>query len=1103
MRRWFEQSRFRRHLHCFARRSEYPPKPVSHSDIYLPSNTPSPSHVSTFRTRPLSPVRLPKPHALPATSRDLGVQSAQTQRWAWGFSRGYTRVTKAQKKKPEYWISLLESFLSKDVGLSFRGDARTDFDERKDFDDVLKILQDAKSFTGVDLLAFMVLGQGRHKAVVCLVEILLKPAESLPGSSVEQTLPSNIAWPQFSFSKLVKQPIELDAASHVKRQSMSNAHLNWDSNVGETGYERVMPLLWQSLAELIIASIRQSPEDAKRIMHTVLLILAKIHHVDLIPSAVYTYAMPKAPTNIQQSPILSLLNSRILSTLSDAVWQAQQEDELARAAAGDSSRQDLTYDEALPGGRFRLKLRELGPEVWIEFILWCCVEGGYPSAGARIIRSLHRDTEYPWSAVHWTTSGQNTEKSTPSIDWDRVRRRPGGTVGGFEAYSREDPFVQMQPRTISAEVVLALTDCLINSVDSFSFRSTTGIEKKISDVLSFLEPHCLAPAYFDYLAVRLLQTENFGLRTGPHGLENWALTVSHLHSLRTMKDRPFQKPSLSYDYILQHTLFQAGFWHQVLQAYIESHRATKAVDVLTRIQQLVDTSKLEAIGEFMSGVGRSQDGFFTSRPAKRHTEYIDSHGQIPEYKLLLIINLVTSAKLFGLSDWLLHSSDVDGPLIPVEVRGRPSIASGLSRHAIAKDDLFLLRSVIEQSARSDRKPTVNLLRALVNAQIHFCAWDDVSFLLRQLKSSETGGYSPSIVANLAASILQLEVESTIQQRDGATQDLLQAEELLVDILSGRFNGPASDFTVLQRKFFRQQVKSLLHVLQAIPDSSLGDLVAPYLDKYPVGNLPQLTRATFNVIFSAIVEVKGALEGRRIWEIFCTPNGWVSPSNDNTKDHVQPSEFEDSAVPAELSSTLSTNSPADDWSGLPLSTSDEVPRDETIEVDSGFSDPQAGQQNAELSLPTGLGIENDRSEVPFVSSGNDATSASGFQTNPVVVPDLHTLQILVNAALAEKEAEHELSSETRTELDDLLAWATALAKSWGLSSDDIETELNIPVAFHSWLLSPYPGLNKKRQRFMDRHGALNVSDYFRRGLLVPRSPSVRRSRRIQDWEINHC
>ncbi|KIW10554.1 hypothetical protein PV08_11518 [Exophiala spinifera] len=1090
MRRCFEQSRFRRHLHCFAHRSVYPPKPVPHYQTFPPSNTTSLYNVSTLVTRPLSTVRRPKQITLSASQSDPRFQFAKTQRHISGHKRGgQTRVTKAQKKKPEYWIALLDGFLPKDLSLSFRNDARTDFDERKDFENVFKILQDAKSFAGLDLLAFMALGQGRHKAVVYLAEILLKPAKSLPGASLEQTLPSNIAWPQFSFSKLVKQPIELDAERHVKRQSVSNALPNQDSNACETGYERVMPLLWQSLAELVIASIRRPQKEGKLIIQTVLIILAKIHHVDLIPSAVYTYAVPKAPTNIQHSPILSLLNSRILSTLSDAVWQAQQEDELAKAATGDASRHDLTYDEVLPGGRFRLELRELGPEVWVEFILWCCVEGGYPSAGARIIRALRADTEYPWSAVHWTTSGQNAENPVPSIDWDRVRRRPGGSVGGFEAYSREDPFVQMQPRTISTEVVLALVDCLINSVDSVSLRSTTGIGSKIWDVLSFLEPHGLAPSYFDYLAVRLLQTENFGLRTGPHGLENWALTVSHLRSLRPVKVRSFQKPSLTYDYILKHTMFQAGFWHQVLQAYIESHRATKAVEVLTRIQQLVDTSKLEAIGEFMSGVVRPQDGFFTSRPSKRHTEYIDSHGQLPEYKLLLVINLVTSAKLFGLSDWLLHSSDVDGPLIPVEVRGRPSIASGLSRHAIAKDDLFLLRSVVEQSARSDRKPTVNLLRALANAQIHFRAWGDVSFLLQQLKGSETGGYSPSIIANLAASILRLEVESKIQQRDGAVQDHQQAEKLLIDILSGRYNAPSSDFTVLQRKFFRQQVNSLLHVLQAIPDSSLEDVAAQYLAKYPVSNLPQLDRATFNVIFSAIVEVKGALEGRRIWEMFCTPNGWVSSSDYNSTDEVETTDAEGRHDVSDGStSDLSTTSPTDDWSGAPLAVSDEVLRDNTVKVVS------EGQQNAELSLPQSLGLEDDRNDIPFVSSVDTGAAASGLhlQTSPVVVPDLHTLQILVNAALSEKESDFgQRSSETQhTELDDLLAWATAVAKSWGMSSKDIETELNIPAAFHSWILAPYPGLSRKRQAFMDRHGPLDVSSYFMRGLMVPRAPSIK-------------
>ncbi|KIW53049.1 hypothetical protein PV05_08648 [Exophiala xenobiotica] len=1095
MRRWFKYGQFGRHLHCFGDAPRYPSTSVPRYREPLLSNTTTVYNGSPLSSRALSCARISKQDAAPSQAWIPFVSPVASEKPTPPVTRGgATKSAKHQKEDPEHYISQLEKFLPRDLRLSFQQESCTIFDERTDFEDVLRIVQDAKSFAGVDLLAYLALTKHRYKAVIHLADTLLKPAQTLGEESTDEQLPSNIVWPRSSLSQLVEEPVELDAEPYVNRPSAATLVQPSNNQDTERSHERVMLLLWPFLAELVITSVRRSAAEAKQIMYTVHQIIARIHHVGLIPAAVYTHSVPKAPTTIQYPPILSLLRSRILSTLSDAVWQAHQDEVIARANSEGISSQNPVASEVLPGGRFRLKLRELGPEVWIEFILWCCVEGGYPSAGARIIGALRKDVDFPWYAIHWTTYRQGTESLIPAIDWERIRRQPGGTLGGSEGYGTEKPSVEIPSRTISVEVVLALVDCLINTVDSVNLRTITGVATRISEVLAFLEPRGLTPAYVDYLAVRLLQTENFRLRSNPHALDHWVSIVSRLRSLQTVKARPFRNPGLLFECILEHTGLQAGLFHQLLQAYVEANLATKGVDTLTHIQKLVDASKLEAIGEFLSGAVRPEDGFFTSRPAKRHTEYVDSYGQLPEYKLPLVISLVTNAKLFGLSDWLLHSPDVDGPLIPTEIRGRPSIAIGLSRHAIVKDDLFLLRSVIEQCTGSNRKPTVNLLRALVNAQIHFRAWDDVSFLLRRLRVSEAGGYSPSIIANLAATMLRLEAESASRKKDVAVQDLRQAEYLLIDILSGRYDAPKSDFTILQRRFFKQQVSFILRLLHAIPDSRLKEIAARYLAKFPVSNSPNLERDAFNTILSAVVETKGSLEGHRLWDIFCTPSNQYTLTNRSTQSggsHSPEVSVQDTA-PQRVDQTSSGHPPTDDWSGAPLSTAGGILRDRPIENPfTGFSEPSLDPRDYEHLSPSSRVAEDDTTAIAFESTLPNGLAADGSPESPIVVPDLHTLQILVNAALAEKAAENGLSKEKQTELDNLLAWAASVAKGWGLASRDIEAELNIPAAFHDHFLSPYKSLSRKRQIFKDKHKALDVSTYFSSGALRPKPPTIRR------------
>ncbi|KIV79298.1 hypothetical protein PV11_06865 [Exophiala sideris] len=1116
MRRWVEHAQFRGYLHCSQRASQI--SFINQQSLISATSTQR-HNVSRFASRSLSTARVWYQDAAQPASQGLSSDLSKAQK----PTEAVTRDEHSKKPKPgeenhEYWIALLEKYLPNDLNLSFQQGSRTVFDRHHDAQDVLEVLQTAQRSKGLDILTYMVLNQHRHKAVIYLANKILEPAQNGANQSTARDPPSNILWPSSPLSELSKAPIDLAPEAYVRTLSPAILTSVSHGREGASGNEAVMHWMWPMLANLVIASLRLPAGEAKQIMHTVHQIIARVHHVGLVPASVYTYATPQAPTTIQYPPVLSLLSTRILSTLSDTVWRASQDEEISRLLKEGKTHKDLLSD--VPGSRFRLKIRDLAPAVWVEFILWCCVEGGFASAGARIIQALRRDPDHTWSAIHWTIGGHGTENEIPQIDWEQVKPNYGGsTAGPIEGYSRDKSSVEKPATTISAEVVLALVDCLINSIDqrrADEGLAVADVQDEISDVVAFLEPHGLAPGYFDYLAVRVLQTENFRLQTSPHALATWASTVSVLRTLDRAKTRRFGKPGLRVDYILEHSALEAGILHQCLQRYVETNLTTKAVSTLTLLQKQVDASKLEAIGEFLSLEVRPRDGFFTSRPTQRHTEFINSHGQLPEYKLPLVINMATKARLFGLSDWLLYSSDIDGPVVPVEVHGRPSIAIALSHHAAAKDDIFLMKSILAGSGESRRKPTVNLLRALVNAQIHFRAWDDVHFLLQRLKRSEAGGYSPGIIANLAAEILRLGAEPERQQQEhhSVDTDLHKAEELLDLILSGRYDAPKADFNIFQRKTFGQQVGFLLRFLEDIPNSRVRNIAASHIHKFPVSNSPNLDLDTFHAIFSAVVEVKGALEGRRMWEIFCQqPSSPTLTLIDNdghsqnprigaeeNKAHPLSRQGMHSATAGESSKeagSLSENTNVTLRARLDESAeSGEVPLpDDSIRISPiGSIDlPLWGQhfQSSAMLPAIATHVEDPSSDIPFESTIPDDTAQDNLMGNPIVAPDLHTLQILVRGALADKQSSRALPKETDTELDDLLAWAANVGRTFGLSSEDIQRELNIPAVFHDALVLPMTFRARLRRSYKRSYRAMDVASYFTRGVLGPKHGYLKR------------
>lgn len=986
---------------------------------------------------------------------------------------------------PEYWVGLLERFLPRHLSQSSRPEFQNIIPGELNSQEVLRIVSEARTHTGVNILGLMVLDQHRYKAVIHLVDILLKAVALAANQPFQEDLPSNISWPSASFAALSRKPIELDHASHVNRRSPGHRQVDlFDNAASAKDPDTTMELIWSFLADLVIASTKKLPDEAKPIMSTVHQILALVHNLSLVPDNIYNYDLPKAPTTLRHPPILHLLISRILSTLSDAVWRAYQDEALSRA--GSEGPDYWSFFQDAPGSRFRLKVRELGPEVWLEFILWCCLEAGFAPTAARILKLLQEVSGEPWRAIHWT-AGQSIDDRVPPIDWKRANTHSVSTASQREGYSFEKPLAEMPERTISAEVVLAIADGVINNVDVGTDGSGLPIDEvqtQVKDVLSFLEPHGLAPSYFDYLTVRFLQTECLSESPNVYAFHKWAYTIAQLRNMEAAVEQPRRTPGLSLDSVLDRSALEAGILHQTLQACIESNLVARAVETFTDIQKLVDGNKLEAIGEFLSRPVLPQDGFFTSRPSKVRKEFISSYGQLPTYKASSFLNMVTDAELLGLGDWLLFSKDIDGAILPSSTWGSTSVAVAVIRYATVKKDPSLIHSIFSIRKNSQKKPTVNFLRALAVFYIRTFDWHGAIRCLGYLQRSEGGGYSPNIVASLTATILRLERDRTVSPEADSNSDLPQAISLLAEILRGHYDR-AGSFRTLQKKVFRQQVGYLLRLLENVPDSSVAEIAHQFKGDFPLSNEAKLAPNTFNIVFAAIIETKGAWEGRSIWRLFC---------KDPRADHLSPDigervVSEDNLRDGESQEYLHSYSsaleefdlPNDGNASSPGSNLDQIPRVAPPSWKRGSpfpNDNETGYLSSELPLEGDVNVAATMGQMD-----SRIAEDTGSELNPIVVPNMRTLQILVQGALTEKELRQQQRHLQQADLDELLHWAQSFYGAFHLREEDIASEFRIPNFLPEGFVLPrtYPRIA------LQERSKLNLGKNFTRAGYSVRQP----------------
>ena len=262
------------------------------------------------------------------------------------------------------------------------------------------------------------------------------------------------------------------------RERMERITLQKKAQRGEISEDEAQEKVKELLAQDEIRrteSAREIPNEYTDLLPTARQILAYIHTAGLVPMAVYSAT---------QYPRLHFLRSRIMASMSDAVWRAQE------AIIAQEAEEKGIYGEyrgmEVPRARQRLmtwgsgtrdiierpRARDGAPdkrvsyaerETWLELVMALACEGGFGLVGTYLLDRLLHKRKQRWNFVNYA----EVSSKDYNPKWIRglhVDRKTGVVEKwGLEGYSLEKPDIETHPFALPDWVIPGVVNALLNS----------------------------------------------------------------------------------------------------------------------------------------------------------------------------------------------------------------------------------------------------------------------------------------------------------------------------------------------------------------------------------------------------------------------------------------------------------------------------------------------------------------------------------------------------------------------------------------------------------------------------------------------------------------
>lgn len=714
----------------------------------------------------------------------------------------------------------------------------------------------------LDLLFHLGFEQSRWIAVVWLVKKLIErfPARHRHGRT-SRLAKANALWDKVeqhrfkaSMNHSSAGALELSVDEHVPQGALLEARNLDELTAGapenlspdEVVAHRALGQIWRTLGAMIKACA------GGEIKQEVLEIIAYLHHKEIMPLSIYKSESLQDKTAVQQPPLISVLSSRILTSLSDAAWRAHEKLVVEEAKANGGGYASLRPE--LPATAYRIHVAGLRPEVWLELILWSCIHGGWTSQGAEILYSICADKT--WRPLSWREYEKQfpQEEQSSSRSWSTLEHM-FKTRASFTPDAASEQYPEVT-RTVSAEVVNAYVDALASNINVGVGSRGTDVKDILAKLHLFknifhrqTRDLALSFATWDAVALRVLDTQSVvPERDVDTALYLAALSLGFGSSL----DRPDTQDLP--DYVLDGTAATQGLLHRVLRGQIAAGSIEGALRTYRQLQKRADDDKMRSLYSFMASQKASMktlitDDMFTSN--FNGIEFPAFGVQIPSTILGSFLALVTDAKQFEFGRWLLYNDDVDGPVIGESLYSDPFVQPAVIRFAAETDDKALL------SKFKNRQLVLDAIRASFDSQVNAMNWDAASRILRYLKYSDWNAYN---LANVAR-VMLLAKRDTRQQSSKSDDQFEHGRRLFEDMLRGRHQ---HDSARRQGVTDESSTQSLLAILSAV-GPAWADVCIGFCKTRGYREF-DLQAEGFNLVLSGVVSAYGSAAGKRLLDV---------------------------------------------------------------------------------------------------------------------------------------------------------------------------------------------------------------------------------------------
>lgn len=609
--------------------------------------------------------------------------------------------------------------------------------------------------------------------------------------------------------------------------------------------------IWMTLGSMTKACAKDGD-----IKPEVLEIIAYLHHKEVMPLSIYQAEPPTDRSAIHQPPLLSMLSSRILTSLSDAAWRAHEKMivEEAKARGGDYA----ALRPEIPGSVYRVHVAGLRPEVWMELILWSCLHGGWIEEGAEILASLAAPSS-KWEVLSWReyedmVAANAHGTKNPWNDLEYMFKTRAATARD----APREPALEVT-RTVSAEVVNAYIDALVTMVNVGVGERGIQVEYVVEQLrkLKILlhkqgKRSTLSTGSWDSLVIRIVESRGI-VTEHDSGIVRALVQLSPglgqgLESKNT-RDLP--------DYVLDGSLAMQGLLHRALHGQIMAGSFEGALEVFNKMQTRTDVDKRKSLSSFMEGKqpllrSLARGEMFTSNLTG--IEYPAFDLQIPSTTLGSFLELATDAKAYDFGRWLLYNDDVDGPVIDESLYRDPHVQPAVIRFAAEAADNKLLSRFRDLAAIQRTS-----LRSMFDSQINSMRWDAATRILQYLSDSPGRTWSTQNVANVIR-VMLLQVPGATEGDDKCQKSLERARTIVSDICLRRYDGSKA----AHRKRLTP-VQNLLAVLSAL-NGPWQSFCSDYRERWRHQEF-MLPTKSFNTVLEGVVEAYGSAAGRRVLGIF--------------------------------------------------------------------------------------------------------------------------------------------------------------------------------------------------------------------------------------------